>query len=213
MTASADILELVLSALVTPTGPGDAPVYPTSAGAEVYLPRDWPLQLATFPVLLLQMVSEEKVSLGPTGAQQFTVTTTIRINGRVTALAAEDDASAGEAEAALWALQRQVERAVINYTPLARVTQQIPFVRSSIGIDSSGATHVGQLRIDLGAEFYQGPEDFYAPELVELDEVRVSAPPFAGVGIDLVFGTADAAAPAGVSTDLESDNPGLSAAL
>ena len=175
MTTADQLLELVQQALTV------APDT-TIAGAKVYLPRDWPIQLNDFPVLLLQMTQEDKESLGRQGAQQFTTTLTVRITGHVAAKAAAADGGAGVAEAALWALKRQIELAVICFTPIERQIQQIAFVRSSVGIDSSGAQHVGQLRVEMGLEFYEGPENFYPPEVDDLDELRLTAPAFPDAG-------------------------------
>ena len=128
------------------------------------------------------MTAEDKASLGNAGAQQFTTTTTVRISGKVTADADADDGGAGEAEDALWRLQRQVEKAVICYPPIARVVQQLPFVRARVGIDSSSATHIGELRLEIGFECYQGPEAFYDDEPPDLTEVALTSPTLPGLG-------------------------------
>lgn len=133
---------------------------PTDAGDRVYTPRDWPTRSADYPALLVQTPFDQKHSMGR-NAPQFTSVTTVRITGRVEAFDTEIDNGALLAEEALEALRLQVERAVINSYELTRSTQQFREVRSTIDVDSTGESHIGQLLFELDVEYFQGPEDFY----------------------------------------------------
>lgn len=168
MTTSQDLLDLVVATL-TPIGDDPAP---TSAGPRVYRPGDWPTQNGQYPIWKLRVVTESKQSLGHAGAPQFTVTTTVRAVGEVSAPVQVNDAGAAAAEAALWQLQREFEVAVIGSYPLTAAIQQIASVNSQLSYNSEGETHLAGIQIDLALEFYQGPEDF-AP--VRSDEVDIVA--------------------------------------
>lgn len=112
-------------------------------------------------MLLVQTPFDHKHSMGR-NAPQFTSVTTVRITGRVEAFDTEtSNAGAMLAEAAAEELREQVGRAVINSYELTRQTQQYKEVRSTIDVDSSGDSHIGQLLYELDIEYYQGPEDFY----------------------------------------------------
>lgn len=163
MTSAADLRTLAVQAL---TGT-------TDAGTNVFSILDWPTWSGSYPVIYLQTPVEDKVGLGPQGAPQFTVTATLRISVRVQTPADAMGAGAAAALAKLEAFQSQVERALINYTPLMVLLQQIPFVRIEKKVDGEGQQNLGEMVIQVGMEFYQGPEDFYQPPLVELDRITV----------------------------------------
>ncbi len=158
ITSSGDILTLVVAALRFP----DA----TGAGARVYRPGDWPTQGGQYPILKLRVPRESKQSVARGGPPEFTVTTTIRIVGEVSAPAEVNDAGAAVAEAALWALARQVEVAVIGSYPLEQQIQQFASVDSQLAFNSDAETHLAGIQIDLAVEWYQGPESF-APIIAE----------------------------------------------
>jgi len=136
----------------------------TDAGDRVYTPRDWPTRSADYPALLVQTPFDQKHSMGR-NAPQFTSVTTVRITGRVEAFDTEDaDNGALLAEEALEALRLQVEQGVINSYELTRQTQQYKEVRSTIDVDSSGESHIGQLLYEIDVEYFQGPDDFFPVE-------------------------------------------------
>lgn len=133
----------------------------TDAADRVYSPRDWPTTSPDYPVLLVQTPFDHKHSMGR-NAPQFTSVTTVRITGRVEAFDTEtSNAGAMLAEAAAEELREQVDRAVINSYELTRQTQQYREVRSTIDVDSSGESHIGQLLYEIDVEYFQGPEDFF----------------------------------------------------
>lgn len=172
MTTSADLLDLVVAALSAPGA--------TGAGDRVYRPGDWPTQSGQYPILKLRVVREVKQSLGRGGPPEFTVLTTIRIIGEVSAPAAVNDAGAAVAEASLWLLQRQVEVTVIGSYLLELQIQQFASIDSQLSYNSDAETHLAGIQIDLTLEFYQGPEDFApiaAEDLEQIDVALTNQPP------------------------------------
>lgn len=145
----------------------------TGAGFNVFSILDWPTWSGSYPVLYLQTPKEEKESLGPNGAPQFTVTATIRIQARVQTPALPNGAGAANALVALEALQRQIEVALINYTPLMVLLEQFPFVSVEKKVSAEGDQNLGELEMDVGMQFYQGPEDFYVIPTDALTEVTI----------------------------------------
>lgn len=163
MTASADLRKLCQNAL---TGV-------TAAKSNVFSPLDRPTWEGNYPVIFLQTPAEDKESLGRNGAPQFTVTTTMRVIARVTAKQAVNDAGAAAAELALEQLQQQIEMALINYPPLMSLLQQFAWVRVQKQVSGDGALHIGELVMEIGMEFYQGPEDFYPIVGTPIEEVTI----------------------------------------
>jgi hypothetical protein len=165
MTQAADLRVLAQQALVGKT----------AAMLNVYTPLDRPTWSGNYPVVFLTTPDEEKESLGPNGAPQFTVTATLRVIARVQENQAKDDAGATAAYLALETLKRQIETSLINNPALMNLLQQYKFVRSSIVVDGESAVHLGELKMDIGLEFYQGPEDFFPIPTNPLEEVTVDA--------------------------------------
>lgn len=151
MTTSFDILDAVQAAVVAAN---------TNAGTRVFRPGDWPSQSETKPQIKLRLFDENRVSISRSGAPEFTTTATIRVLAEVEAPASEADAGASAAEAAVWALKRQIEVAVVNSYPLTAMIQQIASMRSQLAFNAEGAMHLGAVQIDLAIEFYEGPESF-----------------------------------------------------
>ncbi|UHH28297.1 phage tail protein [Pseudomonas veronii] len=136
----------------------------TTAGDNVFAARTWPTWSGSYPIIWIHSPAEEKESLGRQGGPQFTVTATIRISARVQLKALPKNAAAGAMILALEDLQRQIERALINFPPLMSRLQQFPFIRSEMADSDEGDQSIGELVMDVGMEFYQGPEDFYQLE-------------------------------------------------
>lgn len=158
MTTTAELTDLAVQALAGKT----------EAGANVFAPRDWPTWSGEYPVLMLHAPSEEGASLGR-NAPQFDVTATLQITGRMQVPAQDSDAAASALHINLEAMREQIKRALINSPQIMSRLQQFPFFRSKIVTDPSGEEHLGELAMEIGMEFYQGPEDFYP---VVGDEVK-----------------------------------------
>lgn len=165
MTQTADLRAAAVTAL---TGN-------TDAAENVFSPLDRPTWAGNYPVVFLQTPDESKESLGPNGAPQFTVTATLRVIARVQENQQKGDAGAAAAELALETLQKQIEVALINNPALMVLLEQIAFVRVEKSVTGEGEVHLGELKMDIGLQFYQGPEDFYPITGDALEEITVDA--------------------------------------
>lgn len=172
MTVTTDALQALLVAALTRATDG---VYATGIGANWFAPRDWPTSPDEMPIGLVQSPKERKESEGRSGAQQFTVTTIIRVIARVVSKAGSGDAGAVAALAALGVLQRQIEVAVINDYDLTRQIQQFTSVDSTSGVKATGEFHTGELVMDFALEFYQGPEDFAPIAATPIEQMAIFA--------------------------------------
>ena len=143
----------------------------TIAGSNVFSARTWPTWKGSYPILYLHSPVEDMASLGTNGGPQFTVTATLRVSARVEVKALPKNAGAAEAMVQLEIIQQQIKMALINFPPLMSRLQQFPFVRSEIHEDGTGETELAELVMDIGMEFYQGPEDFYPLEGTSDDPV------------------------------------------
>lgn len=147
----------------------------TDAGSNVYSPLDRPTWGGNYPVIFLTTPEENKESLGPNGAPQFTVTATLRATARVQENQQKDDAGAAAAMVQLERMQKQIEQALINNPALMSVIEQYAFVRCANIVSGEGEVHLGELVMDIGLQFYQGPEDFFPIQTNPLTEVTVDA--------------------------------------
>ena len=166
MTTSAALRAIAVTAL---TGT-------TSAGSSVYSPLDISSWDHSYPMLIVTTDDEDGDSHGRNGPPQFTVTTTLRVIGRVEQSAEDDDTGAALVLAALETLRDQIKAAVINYPALMVELQQFAFFRSRMqtGGKDQTAFHQGQVVVDIGLEFYQGPDDFYQAPTTALETVNPS---------------------------------------
>jgi len=163
MTTSADLRLLAAAALKGAT----------DAGQNVFTAMDWPTWSGSYPLLYLHTPAEDKESLGRQGGPQFTVTLTLQVSGRVQVENLEDQSGVAEATVKLEALQRQIEIALINNPALMGQLQQFPFVRTEMKTDGTGDQNLGEIVMNIGLEFYQGPEDFYPIPIVPLEQITV----------------------------------------
>lgn len=145
----------------------------TDAGANVFSPLDRPTWAGDYPVIFLATPEEQKESLGRAGAPQFTVTATLQVIARVSMNQAQKDAGAAQAMVELEKLQQQIEVALINNPALMSLLQQFAFVRVTKDVNGDGESNLGELKMDFGLEFYQGPEDFYPIPTNPLEEVTI----------------------------------------
>ncbi|MCF6763837.1 phage tail protein [Pseudomonas fragi] len=157
MTTTADLRRLTMEALVGATEAGD----------RVFAARSWPIAKGDYPLLYLHSPAEDMDSLGRNGAPQFTVTAVIRISARIQLKHMAGNAAAAKSVDELETIQQQIKRAVINYPPLMARLQQFSFIRSQIQEDGEGQLELAELVMDIGMEFYQGPEEFYPIPLIQ----------------------------------------------
>lgn len=185
IASSGQLLDLVVAALLGPNAQATPSIYATAAGAGIFRPGDWPTQGGQYPRLKARITGETKQSIARSGPPEFTVLTTIRVIGEVSEPAAVNDAGATAAEASLWALERDVEIAVIGSYPLSAEIQQIASVNSQLDYNSDGETHLAGVQIDFGIEWYQGPEAFAPIASGDLDAVHLELTDHTPSGLDL----------------------------
>lgn len=125
----------------------------TLANKDVYSPGDWPTQTETMPIIHVDDPHEEKMSEGR-HQPSFTVTGYFRVDARLKATTEK------ECRISLDILRNQIQRAVIGNYDLQRLIQQVKHVKTVKQINSESGFHVGQVVIEFGLEYYQGPEDF-----------------------------------------------------
>jgi len=165
MTQSADLRNIAKAQLIGKT----------DAASNVYSPLDRPTWAGNYPVIFLTTPEENKESLGPNGAPQFEVTMTLRVTARVQENQQKGDAGAAAVMAALERLQQQIEVALINNPALMSLIEQFSFVRATNDVSGEGEVHLGELKMDIGLQFYQGPEDFFPITGDALEEITVDA--------------------------------------
>ncbi len=148
----------------------------TDAMQNVFSVRSWPTVTASgLPILYFKPPKEERESLGPNGAPQYKVTSTIRIVARLEKFAKANDQASYEVEQALETLKQQIEMAVINNPAIMSLLQQFPFTHAEMEVNSESGKTFGELCIDIGMEFYQGPEDFYPIVGTPIEELTLDA--------------------------------------
>lgn len=150
----------------------------TAANDLVFQPGSWPTQRGRMPIIKLRILRERRVSQGR-GTPGYTTTATIRVLGEVEAYAREDDAGATAAEAACWALKRQIEVAIVNSYQLFMRIQQIASIDSGLVINSEGATHIAAVVMDFAVEFFEDTDSFAPTAADEVDELQISATHYA----------------------------------
>ena len=133
----------------------------TLAGARVYSARTMATWKGEYPMLYLHSPIEDMESLGRNGSPQFTVTSTLVISVRVQEKNLPRNGGAALVLLDLETIQQQIKMALINYPPLMSRLQQYPFIRSEMHESGEGESELGELVMQIGMEFYQGPEDFY----------------------------------------------------
>jgi hypothetical protein len=184
MTTTKDLLDLTWSALIGAGLEANPASYATASEQRVYRPGDWPTWDQQYPATKLRVVSESKISQGY-GDILMTVTATIRIISQVSAPASDEDGGASEAEAALWVLATQNERAVINSYPLTGLLQRFTSITSQLTFTSEGETHLAGIQTDIAMEFMQSEEDFAPLESAPLEQISIGDTVHEGLGITI----------------------------
>lgn len=173
MTTSRDLRELAVQGLLA-QNPVSLATNVTDAGENVFSPRTWATWNGTYPMLLVQTPDEDGESWGPNSAPAFTVTTKLRVTARAQASAQTDDQAAVIVEEQLENLREQIKAALINYPPLMSLLQRYPYFRSTIDVSGVGSEPIGEMVLDIGLEFVQGPHDFYQPPVTPLEGIDLT---------------------------------------
>jgi len=145
----------------------------TDAGRNVFSPRDWSTWDGLYPVIFAAVPNEDSQSLGR-NVPQFTTTATLQLTARVQMPAVNRDAGAANVLAALEKFKRDLRTTIINDYDITRRIQQFAFIRSRMAPNAEGEEHVGELVMEIGLEYYEGPENFAPIERVPLDRVTVT---------------------------------------
>lgn len=147
----------------------------TLAGTRVYSARTMATWKGEYPMLYLHSPIEDMESLGRNGGPQFTVTSTLAISARVQEKNLPRNGGAALVLLDLETIQHQIKMALINYPPLMSRLQQYPFIRSEMHESGEGESDLGELVMQIGMEFYQGPEDFYPFTPDTLEQMNITA--------------------------------------
>jgi len=166
LTTSAQLRAIAITAL---TGT-------TNAQANVYSPRDISSWDGDYPLLIVTTADEDGDSLGRNGPPKFNVTATLRVIARVEREAEDDDLGAAAVLADLEVLRDQIKTAVINYPALMIELQQFSSFRARMQTSGKedSAFHQGEVVVDIGLEFFQGPDDFYQAPTVAFETFNSS---------------------------------------
>ena len=119
----------------------------TLAGANVFVPRDWPTNTGTYPAILVQAYRERKDSRGHSQVPQFIATARLSVVGRLQA------ATASDAEAALDEFCSQIELAILTCQAILQNVSRIAYVETDMGVSSEGRQHIGEVQLDFGLEY------------------------------------------------------------
>ena len=163
MTDSAELRDIMVAALKGATDAGDS-VFPM---------LDWATWSGSYPVVYFEPFKDGKESLGRQSGQQFTVTGTFPLLVRIERPAKANNQGTIDTQRALEIIQRQIERTLVNYPPLQQLIQHMPLINTEIEVSGEGAKNLGELRMDIGLEYYQGPEDFYPVPSEPLERMTV----------------------------------------
>src|SRR5260364_362312 len=108
----------------------------TTAGQNVFSPRDWPTWRGEYPLILVHTPRERKASI-TRGIPQFNTTLWLAVSARVETLGA------------------QIEAALLTDFNLISQLQHIAFVDTRIEVNAQSKGHLGEVQIDFGLEFYE----------------------------------------------------------
>ncbi len=119
----------------------------TLAGANVFVPRDWPTNAGIYPAILVQAYRERKDARGHSQVPQFIATARLSIVGRLQAVTAES------AEEQLDEFCEQIELAVLTCQAILQNVSRITYVETDMGVSAEGRQHIGEVQIDFGLEY------------------------------------------------------------
>src|SRR5260363_278068 len=120
----------------------------TTAGQNVFSPRDWPTWRGEYPLILVHTPRERKASI-TRGIPQFNTTLWLAVSARV------ETHSAEAAYADLETLGAQIEAAPLTDFNLISQLQHIAFVYTGIQVNAQSKAHLSEVQIDFALEFYE----------------------------------------------------------
>lgn len=147
----------------------------TDVGDRLYWPGDWPSQEEQYPLARLRCAVEVRQQInGRNGPAEFFTTATLAFRVETSAAMRFDQSGARAAEAQLWAIKRQLERALINAAPLAARVQQIKGTRARLVFHGDAATHLAGLDLEIDCEFFEGADQFAPVAAIDIDGIAVT---------------------------------------
>lgn len=146
----------------------------TAAGERVYVPRTWPTEPGTMPLIVLEPGKETQRSKGRS-VPQFDVVGGVRARGRVYAKSGAGDAGAIAALAAACILKRQMEVAIVGRRELRLLVQSVATVETTVTIGREGEVVFGEVLMEFGLDYYRGPDEFHPTGGDPLEELALYA--------------------------------------
>lgn len=119
----------------------------TLAGANVFVPRDWPTNPGTYPAILVQAYREREDSRGHSQVPQFIAVARLSVVGRLQA------GTAALAESQLDQFCEQIRLAVLTCQAILQNVSRIAYVETDMGVSAEGRQHIGEVQIDFGLEY------------------------------------------------------------
>jgi hypothetical protein len=170
VTTATDLRDLAVQALKNNT----------DALYNVFSPRDQATWDGEYPVMFLTTPKQGGPSFGNNKPMAYTVTATLRIEGRASQPAAANDLGAAILLFELERMRDQILACVINYPPLLLVVQNIPHFDVTFPPGPENTTnHMGSVVVEIDLEFIQGAHEFYHLIGTPIDgfDVGVQEPP------------------------------------
>ena len=149
----------------------------TGAGTRVFKARTWSVNLPTLPAILIEpLYREQRKGTGSDGVE-FDTVTTITLRGRAAASGNNDDAGGDALATALQTLKGEIENVIVKAwmerTGELGTVSGFTAIESEFVASSEGEKNVGDVVMAFAMAFIEGPDDFPAPTLVELEEVAI----------------------------------------
>lgn len=146
----------------------------TLAGANVFLPRDWPTNSATMPNISVQTPDEQKQSVGRNGPPQFTTTVWLQLRCQVAGT------DAGQVESDLETLADQAELVIMGLVIVApQFVQQVRETQYKFEVSAEGALHTGEAILLFAVEYRERFDAVLSDTLGGLDVTVAQGPALA----------------------------------
>jgi hypothetical protein len=122
--------------------------YSTMAQNRVYAVHDLPTRPDQFPMLMLQVPAEKKISLNK-GVPTFNTTVKLEIVGRVVGT------SPGQVSAVIRQFKKQIESALLCDPNFVEPIQQFTVIGTQMIVSADGKQHNGEIAMSLEIEIFQ----------------------------------------------------------
>lgn len=147
----------------------------TTAGANVFKARTWPLTLETLPALMVDPIYKERREATGKAAAEFQTTTTVTIRGRVTVPAGANDVGSVNLSIALETFKRQIENVLmLGYANRTINIENFPSIDTDFDTSSDAKQPVGEVEMTVTMSFKEAAEDFDQPSTDDLQTVAIT---------------------------------------